>query len=105
MKIHEYQAKAMLAQYHVPVPRGEVAFTVEEAEAAAQKIGEFPQPDRRTFDPIGAAESAAALSVGLILNPERAARLVQYHAEDSQARVRLWPHRSSALWVQSCYTI
>src|SRR5580658_3541415 len=39
MKIHEYQAKAILAQYNVPVPRGEVAFTVEEAEAAAQKIG------------------------------------------------------------------
>jgi succinyl-CoA synthetase beta subunit len=39
MKIHEYQAKALLAQYHVPVPRGEVAFTVEQAEAAAKKIG------------------------------------------------------------------
>jgi succinyl-CoA synthetase beta subunit len=39
MKIHEYQAKALLAQYRVPVPRGEVAFTVEEAERAAQKIG------------------------------------------------------------------
>src|SRR5690242_12857014 len=39
MKIHEYQAKAILAQHHVPVPRGEVAFTVEEAEAAAKKIG------------------------------------------------------------------
>ncbi len=39
MKIHEYQAKAILAQYNVPVPRGEVAFNVEEAEAAAKKIG------------------------------------------------------------------
>jgi len=39
MKIHEYQAKAILAQYNVPVPRGEVAFTVEEAEAAAKKLG------------------------------------------------------------------
>ena len=39
MKIHEYQAKAILAQYHVPVPRGEVAFTVEEAEAAAKQVG------------------------------------------------------------------
>jgi len=39
MKIHEYQAKAILAQYHVPVPRGEVAFTVEEAETAAKRIG------------------------------------------------------------------
>src|SRR5215471_5841369 len=39
MKIHEYQAKAILAQYKVPVPRGEVAFTVEQADAAAKKLG------------------------------------------------------------------
>src|ERR1700687_4744190 len=39
MKIHEYQAKALLAKYGVPVPRGEVAYTVEEAEAAAKSIG------------------------------------------------------------------
>ena len=39
MKIHEYQAKAILAKYDVPVPRGEVAYAVEEAEAAAKKIG------------------------------------------------------------------
>src|SRR5262249_52775828 len=38
-KIHEYQAKAILAQHNVPVPRGEVAFTVDEAEAAAKQIG------------------------------------------------------------------
>src|SRR3954465_9757088 len=39
MKIHEYQAKAILAQYNVPVPRGKVAFSVEEAEAAARELG------------------------------------------------------------------
>src|SRR5271170_8370741 len=39
MKIHEYQAKAILAKYDVPVPRGEVAFTVDEVEMAAKKIG------------------------------------------------------------------
>jgi len=39
MKIHEYQAKAILAKYKVPVPRGEVAFSAEEALAAAKKIG------------------------------------------------------------------
>jgi succinyl-CoA synthetase beta subunit len=39
MKIHEYQAKAILAKYDVPVPRGEVVYTVEEAEAAAKKLG------------------------------------------------------------------
>lgn len=39
MKIHEYQAKALLAKYGVPVPRGEVAFTPDEAEAAAKNLG------------------------------------------------------------------
>src|SRR5437764_12713609 len=39
MKIHEYQAKAILARNDVPVPRGEVAYTVDEAEAAAKKLG------------------------------------------------------------------
>jgi len=39
MKIHEYQAKTILAKYNVPVPRGEVAFTVAEAETAAKDIG------------------------------------------------------------------
>jgi succinyl-CoA synthetase beta subunit len=39
MKIHEYQAKAILARYGVPTPRGEVAFTKEEARAAAERLG------------------------------------------------------------------
>jgi succinyl-CoA synthetase beta subunit len=39
MKIHEYQAKALLARYGVPVPRGELARSVEEAERAARNLG------------------------------------------------------------------
>jgi succinyl-CoA synthetase beta subunit len=39
MKIHEYQAKSLLAKYGVPVPTGHVATTVEEAVAAAEKLG------------------------------------------------------------------
>jgi succinyl-CoA synthetase beta subunit len=39
MKIHEYQAKAILAKFNVPVPRGEVATSAAEAEAAAKAIG------------------------------------------------------------------
>jgi succinyl-CoA synthetase beta subunit len=39
MKIHEYQAKAILVKYNVPVPRGEVAFSVAEAEDVAKKLG------------------------------------------------------------------
>ncbi len=39
MKIHEYQAKAILAKHGVPVPRGEVAFTAAEAGAIAGRLG------------------------------------------------------------------
>src|SRR6202521_5239382 len=39
MNIHEYQAKAVLREFGVPIPRGHAAFTVEEAVAAAQKLG------------------------------------------------------------------
>ncbi len=39
MKIHEYQAKAILARYGVPTPRGEVAFRKEEARTVAEHLG------------------------------------------------------------------
>jgi succinyl-CoA synthetase beta subunit len=38
MKIHEYQAKAILARYGVTTPRGEVAYTKEEAREATQRL-------------------------------------------------------------------
>jgi succinyl-CoA synthetase beta subunit len=39
MNIHEYQAKAVLREFGVPVPRGMPAFTVEEAVKAAHALG------------------------------------------------------------------
>ncbi len=39
MKIHEYQAKQILAKYGVQIPRGEVAETPEKAADIAQRIG------------------------------------------------------------------
>ena len=39
MKIHEYQAKEILKKYQVPVPRGKVAFSVEEADQIARELG------------------------------------------------------------------
>ena len=40
MKIHEYQAKEILKSYGVPVPKGGVAETSEEARKIAEGIGE-----------------------------------------------------------------
>lgn len=42
MKIHEYQAKKLFADAGVPVPKGQVAFSVDEAVAVAGDLGGFP---------------------------------------------------------------
>lgn len=39
MKIHEYQAKQILAKYGVPVPRGSAAYSVDEATQIAKDLG------------------------------------------------------------------
>ena len=39
MKIHEYQAKALLAKHGVPVPQGEVVFDAADAAAVAARLG------------------------------------------------------------------
>ncbi|BBB15180.1 succinyl-CoA ligase [ADP-forming] subunit beta [Candidatus Rickettsiella viridis] len=39
MNLHEYQGKQLFSQYHLPVPPGKVAATVEEALAAAESLG------------------------------------------------------------------
>jgi succinyl-CoA synthetase beta subunit len=39
LKVHEYQAKEILARFGVPVPRGQVASTVDEAVSAAKALG------------------------------------------------------------------
>jgi succinyl-CoA synthetase beta subunit len=42
MKIHEYQAKELFRKNGVAVPDGSVAFSVDEARQAAEKLGAFP---------------------------------------------------------------
>src|SRR5215813_4101120 len=39
MKIHEHQAKAILAEYGIPVPRGEVADSPADVGASARRLG------------------------------------------------------------------
>jgi len=41
VKVHEYQAKALLSSFGVPVPRGKVAYTAVEAVEVAKELG-FP---------------------------------------------------------------
>jgi hypothetical protein len=44
----------------------------------------FPSHTGLTFDPVAAAESSADLTLELLFNPERASRLVEYHARDTK---------------------
>jgi succinyl-CoA synthetase beta subunit len=39
MKVHEYQAKSILARYGVPIPRGEVTDNPDEAREIAKRLG------------------------------------------------------------------
>ena len=45
---------------------------------------DFPSHTGLTFDPLGAAETSANMTVGVLLDPARAARLIQYHSQDAQ---------------------
>jgi hypothetical protein len=53
------------------------------AEGYGRTREDFRTRTGLTFDPVGAAESAADMTINLLLNAERAARLSQHHAEDA----------------------
>jgi len=42
MKIHEYQAKELFRNHHIPVPKGDVAQSPDDARALAERLGGFP---------------------------------------------------------------
>ena len=42
MKIHEYQAKELFNKYSIPVPKGGVAFSTDEALKVAENLGGYP---------------------------------------------------------------
>ena len=45
MNLHEYQAKEVFASYGIPVPKGRVAATADEAVAAHQRVAELAWRD------------------------------------------------------------
>ncbi len=64
------------------IPAKVLALIPPTADGFRRTREDFRSHTGLTFDPLGAAESAADLTARLILNPERAARLVQYHAQN-----------------------
>ena len=73
MKIHEYQAKGVLRRYNVPVPRGEVAFTADEARRVAGTLGGRVVVKAQ----IHAGGRGKGGGVKLADNPDQAARLAE----------------------------
>jgi succinyl-CoA synthetase beta subunit len=70
VKIHEYQAKALLAQYGIPVPRGKVASTPAEASEIAAEIGHKVVIKAQVY----AGGRGKAGGIKTVNNPEEAAK-------------------------------
>ena len=51
MNLHEYQAKALFAEYGIPVPKGQVATTPFEAKTAATALGGHLSSSSGTLPP------------------------------------------------------
>jgi succinyl-CoA synthetase beta subunit len=75
MKIHEYQAKAILSRYGVTVPRSEVAFTKEEAREAAHRL---KSPVVVVKAQIHAGGRGKAGGVKLAYSPDQAAEIASH---------------------------
>jgi len=79
MKIHEYQAKAILQRHGVPVPRGEVAFQASEAGEIARRLGGRVVVVKAQIHAGGRGKGGG---VKLARSPEDAEKLARY-AEDT----------------------
>jgi succinyl-CoA synthetase beta subunit len=74
MKIHEYQAKAILAAHGVPVPQGEVVFNAADARAAAQRLGGGTVVVKAQIHAGGRGKGGGVKVVKGVEDAERAAR-------------------------------
>jgi len=75
MKIHEYQAKAILAKFGVAVPRGEVVTKKDEARAVAERLG---TPVTVVKAQIHAGGRGKGGGVKIARSPEEAASLAEH---------------------------
>src|SRR5712692_955859 len=72
MKVHEYQAKSILARYGVAIPRGEVADSPEQAREIARRLGGRGKGGgvRLATDPEQAGEIARAILGMTLVTPQ-----------------------------------
>src|SRR3972149_2809691 len=74
MKVHEYQAKEVLARYGVPVPNGRVAASADEAAAVAADLG-APVAVKAQIHPGGRGQGGVDIEEVAAKTPERIHRL------------------------------
>jgi succinyl-CoA synthetase beta subunit len=74
MKIHEYQAKEILAKHGVPVPQGQVVFNAADARLAAERLGGGTVVVKAQIHAGGRGKGGGVKVVG---NPEEAERAAQ----------------------------
>ena len=90
MNIHEYQAKAVLREFGVPVPRGIAAFSVDEAEKAAKDLGGPVWVVKAQIHAGGRGKAGGVKVVKSVADvkseADAAARLDAGHAPDRAAR-------------------
>ena len=114
MKIHEYQGKAMLRAYGVPVPSGDVADTPAQAREIAQRLGGKVVVKAQVHaggrgkaggvkladDPAG-AEAAARQILGMMLKtpqtPPEGIRVLKVLVEEASPIAT--EKRSAAIWT------
>jgi succinyl-CoA synthetase beta subunit len=72
VKIHEYQAKAILARYGVPVPSGEAVFKASDAKGVAERLGGGTVVVKAQIHAGGRGKGGG---VKLAANPEEAGRI------------------------------
>ncbi len=70
MNLHEYQAKALLRDYGIPMPPGEVAATADEARERAAALGEGPWVLKAQ---VHAGERQAAGGIRMVKTPQEVA--------------------------------
>jgi hypothetical protein len=87
----EEQAKALtavlrtLAPETLTLPESLLAILPPHPPGDERTRESFPSHTGLTFDPIAAAESAADLTLQVLLDPARASRLVEYHMREPKA--------------------
>ena len=74
MKIHEYQAKAILSKYGVPVPKGEVITNASEARGAVERLGGGTVVVKAQIHAGGRGKGGG---VKVVKNPDEAQRAAQ----------------------------